>query len=181
MMLDAFLPEHVTELAVDSIFMMPQLGVLSTVHPRAAKEVFEKDCLVRLGSAVAPVGPGKDGAPALRVTLEMPGGKREELSLPYGGLRLVPLGLGETAKATLRPEKGFDVGEGKGKERVVTLKGGVVGLIFDCRGRQPFRLPEEHAPRIAKLNQWNDALAIYPTRDTRKVSTAEPNPVEARV
>ena len=30
MMIDAFLPEGVTELAVDSIFMMPQLGVLAT-------------------------------------------------------------------------------------------------------------------------------------------------------
>ncbi len=29
MMIDAFLPEGVTELAVDSIFMMPQLGVLA--------------------------------------------------------------------------------------------------------------------------------------------------------
>lgn len=181
MMLDAFLPEHVTELAVDSIFMMPQLGVLSTVHPRAAKEVFEKDCLIRLGSSVAPVGPGKDGVTALRVTLELPGGKREELSIPYGYLKLVPLGLGETAKATLRPEKAFDVGEGKGRERVVTLKGGVVGLIFDCRGRRPFRLPEDRAARIAKLNLWNEALDIYPPRATPKAPAAEPRPVAARV
>jgi MutL-like protein len=164
MMLDAFLPEQVTELAVDSIFMMPQLGVLSTVHPRAAKEVFEKDCLIRLGSSVAPVGPGKEAVTMLRVALELPGGKREEFSLPYGSMRLVPLGLGETAKAVLRPEKGFDVGEGKGKERTVTLKGGVVGLIFDGRGRLPFRLPEDRAARIAKLNQWNESLGIYPER-----------------
>ena len=73
----------------------------------------------------------------------------------------------------------FDVGEGKGKERTVTLKGGVVGLIFDCRGRQPFKLPEDRAARIAKLNQWNEALDIYPPRDARKVSTAELRPVEA--
>jgi hypothetical protein len=40
MMLDAFQPEGVTKLAVDSIFMMPQLGVLSEVHAKAATEVF---------------------------------------------------------------------------------------------------------------------------------------------
>jgi hypothetical protein len=181
MMLDAFLPEHITELSVDSIFMMPQLGVLSTVHPRAAKEVFEKDCLIRLGSTVAPVGPGKDGALALRVTLELPDGKRDEFAVAYGSMRLVPLDLGDTARATLRPEKSFDVGEGKGRERVVTLKGGVVGLIFDCRGRRPFRLPEERGARIAKLNQWNEALDIYPPRVIAKVSTAELSPIEARV
>ena len=33
MMMDAYQPEGVTMLAMDSIFMMPQLGVLSAVHP----------------------------------------------------------------------------------------------------------------------------------------------------
>ena len=174
MMLDAFLPEDVTELAVDSIFMMPQLGVLSTVHPRAAKEVFEKDCLIRLGSSVAPVGPGKEGVTMLHVALELPDGKREGFSVPYGAVRLIPLAAGETAQAVLKPEKGFDVGEGKGRERTVTLKGGVVGLVFDCRGRRPFRLPEDRARRIAKLAEWNEALGIYPAK-------AAPAPVPAGV
>ncbi|MGE5175463.1 MAG: glutamate mutase L, partial [Hyphomicrobiales bacterium] len=162
MLLDAFLPEHVTELAVDSIFMMPQLGVLSTVHPLAAKQVFEKDCLIRLGSSVAPVGPGKDGQTMLRVELTHEDGKKEELSIPYGYLKLVPLPEGQTAQAVLRPEKAFDVGDGKGRERTVTLRGGVVGAIFDCRGRRPFGLPEDRTKRIAKLNEWNEALGIYP-------------------
>jgi uncharacterized protein (TIGR01319 family) len=162
MMLDAFHPEHVTELAVDSIFMAPQLGVLSTVHPVAARQVFEKDCLIRLGTSVAPVGPGKEGQTMLRVALELPGGKKEEFSVPYGYLKLVPLADGERAKATLRPEKSFDVGEGKGRERTVTLRGGVVGLIFDCRGRRPFGLSEDRTRRIAKLAEWNQALDIYP-------------------
>ncbi len=162
MMLDAFLPEHVTELAVDSIFMMPQLGVLSTVHPKAAKEVFEKDCLIRLGSSVAPVGPGKDGAPMLHATLEFADGRKEQISVACGQIKLVPLANGDTVNAVLKPEKAFDVGAGKGRERTVTLKGGVVGLFFDCRGRQPFLLPEDRARRIAKLNDWNEALGIYP-------------------
>jgi uncharacterized protein (TIGR01319 family) len=162
MMLDAFLPEHVTELAVDSIFMMPQLGVLSTVHPTAARQVFEKDCLIRLGASVAPVGAGKEGQPVLKVSLELPGGKREEFTATHGSLRLVPLADGEYANAVLRPEKGFDVGDGKGKERTLKLRGGVVGLIFDCRGRQPFVLPEDRARRIAKLTEWNEALGLYP-------------------
>ena len=70
MMIDAFLVEGVTELAVDSIFMMPHLGVLSTIHPDAATEVFEKDCLVRLGTCVATVGAPAAG-PALTVELRL--------------------------------------------------------------------------------------------------------------
>jgi uncharacterized protein (TIGR01319 family) len=176
MLLDAFLPEHVTELAVDSIFMAPQLGVLSTVHPRAARQVFEKDCLIRLGTSVAPVGAGKEGQTMLRVSLELPGGKKEDLTIPYGTIRLVTLADGEYAKAVLRPERSFDVGEGKGREREVTLRGGVVGLMFDCRGRRPFGLPEDRGRRIAKLGEWNQALDIYP-----KVTTPAPAAVGAGV
>ena len=54
MMLDAFQPEGLTMLAVDSIFMMPQLGILSTVHPKASMQVFDRDCLIKLGSAITP-------------------------------------------------------------------------------------------------------------------------------
>ena len=66
MMMDAYAPEGVTTLAKDSIFMMPQLGVLSTVHPKAATDVFERDCLIRLGDCIAPVGTAKRATSAFR-------------------------------------------------------------------------------------------------------------------
>jgi uncharacterized protein (TIGR01319 family) len=68
MMIDAFLPEGITELAVDSIFMTPQLGVLSTVHETAATQVFERDCLVFLGPCVAPIGSAKPSPARRRAT-----------------------------------------------------------------------------------------------------------------
>ncbi len=37
MLIDGFLPEGITRLAVDSIFMMPQLGVLAEVHERSSR------------------------------------------------------------------------------------------------------------------------------------------------
>ena len=70
MMLDAYQPEGITMLAVDSIFMMPQLGVLSTVQPEAAAQVFERDCLIKLGSVIAPVGKRKAGDLACSVTID---------------------------------------------------------------------------------------------------------------
>ena len=48
MLIDAFLPEGVTRLAKDSIFMMPHLGVLSQTLPGAAATVFARDCLHEL-------------------------------------------------------------------------------------------------------------------------------------
>ena len=51
MFLDAFQTEKLTMLAVDWIFMMPQLGILSTIHAKAAMNVFDRDCLIKLGTA----------------------------------------------------------------------------------------------------------------------------------
>ena len=55
MMIDGFGLEGITQLAVDSIFMLPHLGVFSSVHPVAAQEIFERDCIVYIGVAVVPV------------------------------------------------------------------------------------------------------------------------------
>jgi len=157
MMTDAFLPEGVTEMAVDSIFMMPQLGVLSTVHAQAAGEVFEKDCLIRLGTVVAPWGEGKLGQVVFKARI---GDVTREVKL--GDIELVPLALGETAKAVFEPEKNWDLGAGKGRPVEKTVTGGVVGVLLDARGRRPFVLPDDRAKRVAALKRWNGAINMYP-------------------
>ena len=154
MMMDAYQPEGVTMLAVDSIFMMPQLGVLSTVHPEAAAQVFDRDCLIRLGFCVAPVGQGKEGEPCLTIEYN---GKSE--TFRYGELRVLPLGVGETLQATIKPARGFDVGAGKGRTVEATLEGGVVGVVVDTRGR-PLQLPPDDATRRQKLIEWMTALGL---------------------
>ncbi len=164
MLLDAFLPEGVTELAVDSIFMMPQLGVLASVHPKAATEVFHKDCLIRLGMAVAPWGAGRAGEVAIRASITPQGGKPEEFEVRYGEIRRIPMALGEACDAVLTPGRNLDLGEGKGKPIHARLSGGAVGLILDGRGRRPFVLPEDRAQRIAALGRWVEALDAYPAR-----------------
>jgi uncharacterized protein (TIGR01319 family) len=154
MMMDAYQPEGVTMLAVDSIFMMPQLGVLSTIHPEAAAQVFDRDCLIRLGTCIAPVGQGKEGEPCLTVEYN---GKSETFRI--GEIRVLPLGVGETLEAVLKPARGFDVGAGKGRAREVQLEGGVVGIIVDARGR-PLQLPSDDAMRRRKLIEWLTALGL---------------------
>ncbi len=154
MMLDAYQPEGVTMLTVDSIFMMPQLGVLSQIHPEAATEVFERDCLVILGTCIAPVGTTKEGDEVC--TLRMGG---ETHQLRFGELRVFPLAEGEKVEVEIRPARGFDVGAGRGKPRIVEAEGGVVGLVVDCRGR-PLSLPSRDHERIAKLQTWLKAMGL---------------------
>ncbi len=162
MLVDAFLPEGITRLAVDSIFMMPQLGVLAEVSEKAATEVFEKDCLIYLGTCVAPVGKYKEGKTALTAKIELPDGEVFSEEIPFGEMRLIPLEVGKTAKAELKPGRGLDIGEGKGQTVETELHGGVVGIILDTRGRQPFVLPSEDETRVAKLKKWMNELDVYP-------------------
>ncbi len=153
MMLDAFQPEGVTRLAVDSIFMMPQLGVLATVHEKAATEVFEKDCLIHLGTCIAPVGQGRGCRAVVTVKGTSDKGRSINLETPSGQLTLTPFELGETARVTIESAKGWDMGEGPGKTVERTIHGGVVGLVIDTRGR-PLELTRNTPERVQLLNQW---------------------------
>jgi uncharacterized protein (TIGR01319 family) len=162
MMVDAFLPEGLTQLAVDSIFMAPQLGVLSTVHEEAATQVFERDCLIRLGAVVAPIGGGRPGQSCVTVEVAAPGAPAVSRRVPFGEIALLPLPREGTARVTAAPERGFDVGLGRGRTLSVEIPGGTVGLIVDTRGRQPFELPSDSLERITRLRAWNRALDLYP-------------------
>jgi uncharacterized protein (TIGR01319 family) len=162
MMIDAFLPEGLTHLAVDSIFMAPQLGVLSTVHEQAATQVFENDCLVRLGAVLAPVGQGRAGQRSVTVRVEAPDLEPVERTVAWGELVLVLGPYSGDVRLVATPERGVDVGAGRGRPLEADVRCGVVGLIVDARGRQPFVLPREPGERIARLRAWHRALGVYP-------------------
>jgi len=157
-MLDAFQPSGVAYMAVDSIFMMPHLGVLSTVDPDSALGLLERDCLVPLGTAVAPRGRLPRRGEALLASLELPGGRRE-LALRSGELVRVELGAAESARAVLRPGPGLDVGAGPGRERELVLRGGETGIVFDCRGR-PLELPPDTQGRARAVASHLAALGL---------------------
>ncbi len=162
MLIDSFLPEGITQLAVDSIFMMPQLGVLSTVHKQAATEVFTNDCLIRLGTCIAPVGAGKSNKPCMKISIKVPGGESVEREVMPGDLFVIPAPHGEPIPIWVEPARGFDMGAGKGKKVETQVHGGVVGIVVDARGRRPFELPVDRAERVKKLREWNKIMDAYP-------------------
>lgn len=157
MLIDAFQPEGVTRLAVDSIFMMPHLGVLSTINEQAANEVFDRDCLIDLGTCIAPVGQTKIGEPCLDYTIES-GDERHAGSLLFG--HLVRLPMAGTARAKLTPAKGFDLGSGPGTAREIEITGGETGIILDGRGR-PLTFAESIESRRTAAETIAAALELY--------------------
>jgi uncharacterized protein (TIGR01319 family) len=160
MMVDAYEPLGFTELSVDSIFMMPHLGVLSTVNEQAATEVFVHDCMIYLGTCIAPIGRGKQGERCLHYTVALPGGPVQG-TLKFGELRLLPLGRNEEAMVQLTPARHVDLGAGPGQAVARRARGGIVGLMLDGRGR-PLELPRRLEDRVQLLQQWHQALSLYP-------------------
>ena len=168
MLIDSFLPEGVTSLAVDSIFMMPQLGVMANIENKeiaeqariAALEVFEKDCLIRLGTCIAPVGNVNGSEKILNVNLEFKNGDKKNIDIGFGDLIRIKVGY-EEVKATLTPGKSVDVGAGTGEQINTKIFGGQVGIIIDGRGR-PLQIEKSSSKRISDLKKWSDAVDEYP-------------------
>ena len=161
MMIDAFQPEGITHLAVDSIFMMPQLGVLAQVNPEAATQVFERDCLIHLGTCISPVGASKDGDPCISIEILFEGKDNIVEDIPFGEIKMYPLGIGETVTVKLQPSRKFDLGEGLGNSVEKEVSGGIVGLVVDTRGR-PLEIQTESDSRVIQLTKWQNALDTYP-------------------
>ncbi|MHC4562505.1 MAG: glutamate mutase L [Planctomycetota bacterium] len=158
MLIDAFQPEAITRLCVDSIFMMPHLGVLAQVNETAATEVFERDCLIYLGTCISPVNKLKPGSKCFDYTMTV----RDETrtgTVQCGEIVLEKLDVGQTATVTLEPGRGIDLGEGRGKTVEAEIHGGVAGVAFDGRGR-PLEVPKEN--RSETVARWAKAFDAYP-------------------
>jgi hypothetical protein len=176
MLIDAFLPEGFTFLGVDSIFMMPHLGVLAQVNAEASSQVFDRDCMIYLGSCIAPRGTARYGEPIMEYNVSYADGKSESGTLKFGDMLLLPLADGTEATVETKPAKKFDVGEGPGKPRTSKVRGGVVGLVLDGRGR-PIALQQDDKARWKQLEQWGSVMGSYP--DLSKLHQ-EAEAVEAR-
>lgn len=158
MMIDSFQPEGLTRLAVDSIFMMPQLGVLAGLYPEEAAQILEKDCLIPLGSVLAPRGRGRSGDRCLWGTVSWRGGEIK-VDLCWGDIQLVK-GEGPFQVA-LRPHLAADIGAGRGRALSIEAPGGTCGLFIDCRGR-PLLLAEDSGQRARQLLGWYKRVGMYP-------------------
>ncbi|MCK6484297.1 MAG: glutamate mutase L [Phycisphaerae bacterium] len=162
LMIDGLQPAGVTRLVVDRVFMMPHLGVLAEVDIEAAMQVFEHDCLVPLGTVIAPVGRAARGTKLCRV---------EPLETEYGlspvelsageFIRWVP-GDGRTLRVRITPRRSVDVGAGWGRAVEVTIETGVVGVVLDGRGRPLDYHADSNASGRNELRRWLAAMEAYP-------------------
>ena len=152
MIIDSFQPKGITQIAVDSIFMMPQLGVLSTFHARAALEVFNKDCLIKLGTCIAPFEIRKANKKLFEIDINIKG-ESKKIILNFGELILIPA-YEDKYEINIKVESGIDIGYGKGENFVGNIRGGEVGIILDGRGREII-FEEDNDKRIKQIIKWS--------------------------
>ena len=80
--------------------------------------------------------------------------------LRCGEVKLLRLADGETARVSIEPARGFDVGDGPGKSVDREVRGGTVGLILDARGR-PLTLPDDRIACRAAMDFVVRSLRVY--------------------
>ena len=158
MIIDSFLPIGFTEIAVDSIFMMPQLGVLSTFHEQAAVEVFHKDCLIKLGTCVSPIGEFSNDKVLFNYIIKV-NDTTFEGEIKFGEIKLLDIPMG-TYDCKIQLDKNVDLGFGKGQTFEGSINGGEVGIILDGRGRE-INFHNDNSDRINQINKWSSFTNEY--------------------
>lgn len=158
MMLNAFLPTGVTFLAVDSIFMMPHLGVLSQIQPEVALDVLEKDCFIPLGPVITLDGNIPAGKPAVTVQCRDSRGNRQEVTVSGGDIRVLPTPV--PGEITVTAEA-LGVASIAGESQVhFKFRAGEVGVIIDARGR-PLVLPDDRTAAAGANAKWAAQIGAY--------------------
>jgi len=139
MMNEGFGLEGITQVAVDSIFMMPHLGVFASVNPDAAHEVFLHDCLIRLGCVVVPVFPKKSSfrGPLAQVSID----GQELGEIVRDEVRQLNTTVSGDVELVVTPfHSTIDVGAGAGQRYSRKVFIGDCGVVVDGRNR-PLNLP----------------------------------------
>ncbi|MGC9148838.1 MAG: glutamate mutase L [Sulfolobales archaeon] len=160
-LIDAFQPIGFTYIMQDSVFMIPHLGVLSKIYRDIAMEIFEKECLVPLGTVIAGEGIDELGSKIADINIRYDGGEEENISLNFGEIIRIPIPRDVEVTVTVNPKKTMNFGGGFGKKISRKVRGGIVGLVIDGRGR-PIHTPKDREQRRRLLIQWFKSMDLYP-------------------
>lgn len=156
-LINALEPVGCVELAVDSIFMFPQLGALSQINPELACELFYKFGFVRLGKLIAPTGKANPGTDVLTIegTACLPAGTAEKQrlfkeSFQFGELKFLPIETEKEIKIGIKTKKL------KLKEKSISVNTTDTNLIIDTRGRpvlskSGYFIPDDFKPYTREI------------------------------
>ncbi len=158
MILEGFELQGFTRVAVDSIFMMPHLGVFASVHPDAAREIFLHDCLVNVAHTAVPVFPRKRPTGSVLAHVLIDG--EPAATIDAGIVEHIELEPGAETRITIEPAgRNIDVGAGPAVALEREFTAGLCGVILDGRNR-PLRPPASAEQQVAERRTVMAALGL---------------------
>ena len=153
LLLDALQPVGITSIILDQNNLLPLLGVAAEFNQLMPVQVLESGAFMSLGTIVSVISPASYGLPVLRARLTYEDGTEANAEVKFGGLELLPLAMGQTARLALQPLQRSDIGNGPGRNAAVQVAGGAMGVVIDARGR-PLMLPEDPVRRRELFKKW---------------------------
>ena len=153
LLLDALQPVGITSIILDQNNLLPLLGAASESNYLLPVQVLESGAFMSLGTIVSVISPASYGTPVIKARLTYEDGSDARAEVKFGGLEILPLGMGQTARLTLQPLNRSDIGNGAGRNATIQLAVGVMAVVIDARGR-PLTLPEDPVRRRELFKKW---------------------------
>ena len=157
LMLDAIQPVGVQPLLLDQNNLLPLLGAAASRNHYLPVQVVESGAFIGLGTVISVIASATYGDQVLRAKLAYADGTEARADVKFGGLEILPLPSGQTARLSLQPLRRADAGLGPGKGGSVQVTGGALGVVIDARGR-PLQLPNDPVRRRELMKRWSYAV-----------------------
>jgi hypothetical protein len=153
LLLDSIQPAGITTIILDRNNLLPLLGAAAERNSLLPVQVLDSGAFQSLGTIVSFAGSAHEGAPIARARMVYDNGSEALADVKFGGLELLPLSHGQNARLSIQPHHGINAGFGPGRAGTLTVSGGLMGVVFDGRGR-PLRLPTDPGRRREQLKKW---------------------------
>jgi hypothetical protein len=157
LLLDAIQPVGILPVLLDQNNLLPLLGAAASRNHYLPIQVMESGAFMGLGTVVSVVASANYGDQVLRAKLAYSDGTEARADVKFGGLEILPLASGQTARLSLQPLHRADVGLGPGRAGAVQVTGGALGVVIDARGR-PLQLPADPVRRRELMKRWSYAV-----------------------
>lgn len=158
MLLDGLQPVGVITALLDQNNIAASVGAAASYNSLLAVQVLESDAFLHLGTVIAPVGNAKPGVPVMRIRIKMEDGSETTEVIKFGSLVRLPIPLGMKVSLHIQPLQRFSIGTGPGRGGRLDVRGGVLGVIVDARGR-PIQLHQNAENGREWLLRWKNSLA----------------------
>ncbi|MCC6298043.1 MAG: glutamate mutase L [Anaerolineales bacterium] len=157
LLLDAIQPVGITPFLLDQNNLLSLLGAAASRHQYLPVQVIDSGAFIGMGTVVSVIASANAGDQVLRAKLTYEDGTEARADVKFGGLEILPLPSGQTARLSLAPLHRADAGLGPGRSGSLTVTGGALGVVLDARGR-PLSLPSDPVRRRELMKRWSYAV-----------------------